>query len=287
MHWVATGESVLITFTRLFNTPSLFRTVARILIRDRALGSYEFRYGIGALHRPNYAYLVFQAAKLAQRLGQERVSVIEFGVAGGEGLLAMESHAENIEKMFGTKIDVYGFDTGEGLPAPTDYRDLPYHWKTGFYKMDVPLLHSRLQRSKLVIGDARETVPTFTERYNPAPIGAISFDLDFYSSTMAAFKILDAPFKYLLPRIPVYFDDVIGGEIEYYNDFTGVRLAIHEFNAAHDRRKLSPLYYLTETETAMQWHHHMWSFHAFDHPQYGQFVSAKDQQISLRERKLR
>jgi hypothetical protein len=276
---------MLITFEKLFNTPSLLRAVTRTIIRDRELGSYEFRYGIGALDRPNYAYLVFQAARLARRLGEQRVSVIEFGVAGGAGLVAMEYHAEQIERIVGVKIDVYGFDTGEGLPPVADYRDLPYHWKSGSFKMDVPLLQSKLKRAKLVIGNADETVPTFTAQYNPAPIGAISFDLDFYSSTMAAFKILEIPSKYLLPRMPIYFDDVVGGETEFYNDFTGVRLAIHDFNAAHDRRKLSPLYCLTDTGNTMRWHHHMWSFHAFDHFQYLQFVSDEDQQIPLRDRK--
>jgi hypothetical protein len=147
--------------------------------------------------------------------------------------------------------------------------------------MDLPLLRSKLKRSQLVIGDTRETTHTFTEQYDPAPVGAIAFDLDFHSSTVAALKILESEDKYLLPRMVVYFDDVIGNERELYNDFTGVRLAINEFNRDHDKRKLSPLYYLTATDPTTRWHHHMWSFHAFDHSRYGQFVSDADQQIPL------
>lgn len=37
--------------------------------------------------RPNYAYCTYHAADLARRLGIPRISVIEFGVAGGNGLL--------------------------------------------------------------------------------------------------------------------------------------------------------------------------------------------------------
>jgi len=271
----------LISIRKLFNTPFLLKKITRTLIRDTAVGKYQFRYGIGALHRPNYAYLVYQAAQLARRLGEQKVSVLEFGVAGGDGLLAMEYHAENIEKIFSVTIEVFGFDTGVGLLAPIDYRDLPYHWKSGFYKMDVPLLQSRLKRSKLVIGDVRETVQTFVTQFSSGPIGAISYDLDYYSSTVAALKLLDAPSRCLLPRLPIYFDDVIGGEVEYYNDYTGVRLAIAEFNNDHTERKLSPLYYLRDSMEPAEWHPHMWSFHAFDHPQYMQFVGEENQQLPI------
>jgi hypothetical protein len=266
---------------KIMKSPSLGRAVIRKVVKASSIGSYQFRYGIGAVNRPNYAYLIYHAARLAKLLGHKSVSVVEFGVAGGDGLLAMEYHAENIEKLTGVGIELYGFDTGAGLPPLDDYRDLPYHWKPGFFKMDVPALQSKLKRARLVLGDIRDTIHSFTERFNPAPIGAISYDLDFYSSTVAAFTLLDAPAQFLLPRMPIYFDDVIGDHLEFYNDFIGVRLAIDEFNAAHATRKLSPMYYLTATDPTTRWHHQIWSFHAFDHPQYGQFASDENQQLPL------
>ncbi len=271
----------MIGFTELFNTPALSKRIFRYLVRKTGFGSWRFRFETGSLARPNYAYLVYQAALLAKRLGEPRVSVIEFGVAGGAGLVEMERYAEKIEQMLDVKIEIYGFDSAEGLPAPTDYRDLPYHWKPGFFHMDMALLRSKLKRAQLVIGDTRDTTQSFTEQFNPAPIGAISFDLDFHSSTVAALRILEADHKYLLPRMVIYFDDVVGTEIELYNDFTGVRLAIHEFNRDHVKRRLSPLYYLRAIDPMTLWHHFMWSFHAFDHPKYGQFVSKENQQIPL------
>ena len=66
-----------------------------------------------------------QAVNLAKALDVERVSVVEFGVAGGNGLLALEKIAEQLEAIYGIAVDVHGFDTGGGLPAPVDYRDLP------------------------------------------------------------------------------------------------------------------------------------------------------------------
>ena len=118
----------MINVERLFNTPRLSRTAIRYLIRTIGLGGWQFQYKTGPLARPNYAYPVYQAAQLAHGSGEPRVSVIEFGVAGGNGLVAMEQYAEQVEKIFDVKIEVYGFDTTEGLPAPVDYRDLLYHW---------------------------------------------------------------------------------------------------------------------------------------------------------------
>ncbi len=75
--------------------------------------------------RPHYAYTLLQAATLAQRLSLPKISAIEFGVAGGKGLLNLEYHATKIEQLTGVEIELYGFDTGAGLPQPKDYRDLP------------------------------------------------------------------------------------------------------------------------------------------------------------------
>jgi hypothetical protein len=264
-----------------FNDPFPIRTRCRNIIQRYGLGSYSFRLSIGAVDRPNYAFLVYQAAQLSARLGHPRVSILEFGVAGGNGLLALEYHAEEIEKLFPVKIDIYGFDTGKGLPEPLDYRDLEYHWKPNFFKMDVPGLEARLKRAKLVLGDVRETVSKFFKEHNPAPVGAVSMDLDFYSSTATALKLFDADPIHFLPRAVVYFDDTIGDQKELYGDFTGQRLAIHEFNRNRDKAKLSPIYYLLASPGAPGWHHQMWSLHLFDHVDYNKFISEDNQQLPL------
>jgi hypothetical protein len=59
---------------------------------------------------------VLLGAALGKVLGVERISMIEFGVAGGRGLLAMEKTAELIEEMVGNGIDVYGFDAERLFP---------------------------------------------------------------------------------------------------------------------------------------------------------------------------
>jgi hypothetical protein len=194
------------------------------------------------VERPNYGYCVYNGAQLAKRLGYERISIIEFGVAGGNGLLNLESHAKTISKLFGIEIEVYGFDIAEGLPSPTDYRDIPFAWQKGFYQMDYKELQKRLRFAKLIIGDVKETTKSFFSDYNPAPIAAVLWDLDYYSSTIAAMRLFDADDKYLLPRIFNYFDDIVGDSIELHGDFIGERLAINEFNTLHEQRKFAPVY---------------------------------------------
>ena len=117
-------------------------------MRKARLGSPKFRYQIGAIWRPHYAYLVYNAAQLAAhcRLSHDRVSVIEFGVAGGRGLLALEQHANWVETVFPVKIEIYGFDTGEGvclLPRIIGISSI--FWKPGFFRMDPDDLKSKFK----------------------------------------------------------------------------------------------------------------------------------------------
>jgi hypothetical protein len=258
------------------------RPITRRLVRHYNLFSYEFRLNKNLVERPNYGYCVYQGALLAKRLGYKRISVIELGVAGGRGLLNLEFHAEQISKLFGMEIEVYGFDAGEGLPSPEDYRDLPFVWKKGFYQMDYTELQKRLHFAKLIIGDVRETSERFFNDYNPAPIAAVLWDLDYYSSTTAALHLFDTDEKYLLPRIFNYFDDIIGSNIELHGDFTGERLAINEFNTLHEQRKFCPVYYLLCNKPKMErWYHQIFVLHLFGHKRYNDFVGRENQQLPL------
>ena len=55
-----------------------------------------------------------------------------------------------------------------------------------------------LKKTKLILGDVKETIKKFFSNYNPAPIGVILNDLDYYSSTKDSFDIfkdLDSKIK--------------------------------------------------------------------------------------------
>jgi hypothetical protein len=222
-------------------------------------------------YRPSYTWGLLHSAYLARALGIKRVSAIELGVAGGNGLLSLEKIAEEAEKILGVGIDVYGFDTGAGLPKPEDYRDLPNLYKESAFAMDVATLKSRLRKANLVLGLVKDTVEAFI-RSNPPPIAFISFDLDYYSSTMDAFKLLEADESIILPRIHCYFDDIMGFT---HSGFTGERLAIKEFNESHKLRKISPIYglrhYLPPSMSPGEWPEKIYLAHIFDHKLYNTY----------------
>jgi hypothetical protein len=218
--------------------------------------------------RPNYTWGLLHGAHLARSLGFGRVSAIEFGVAGGNGLIALERAAEKVELALGVGIDVYGFDTGAGLPPPQDYRDLPNLWHEQAFPMDVDRLKQHLKRSQLLLGPVESTLSKFIDS-SPGPVAFISFDLDYYSSTMHAFKLLEADQTILLPRIHCYFDDILGNT---YSEYTGERLAIRHFNVRHRSRKISPIYglkyFLPERHANEAWSEMFYLVHIFDHDLY-------------------
>ncbi len=184
--------------------------------------------------RPYYLIGVLQAAKEARRSKVPEISVIEFGVAGGNGLLVLEKEAAAVEQATGVSIKVYGFDNGSaGLPEFIgDYRDHPDAWMPGDYPMDEAALRSKLsQRTTLIIGNVRDTVPGFVGDLRNPPVGFISIDVDLYSSARDALRILSLASKRMLTRVPIYFDDIV----QYINHRkAGELLAIEEFNVANE-----------------------------------------------------
>ncbi len=220
--------------------------------------------------RHSYSWGLMQSARLAESLGIQRITAIEFGVAGGTGLIALESIAEKVEASFAPRIDVLGFDTGVGLPKPEDFRDMPNLWSTGSFPMDVDKLKTRLKRARLILGPVNESVPALVQNH-PAPVAFVSFDLDLYSSTKAAFALFDADHSFLLPRVHCYFDDILGYT---FGDHVGERLAIEEFNTSHALRKISPIhglrYYAPERYANRMWEKNYMA-HFFDHTLYGRY----------------
>jgi len=223
--------------------------------------------------RPSYVWGVIQGAALARVLKIPKISVIEFGVAGGCGLVALEGIAKAVTKMTDIKIDVVGFDTGVGLPKPEDFRDQPNMWFEGQLPMDRARLDSTLRLASLRLGPVKETIPSFI-RSNPAAIAFAAFDLDLYSSTRDALTLFQADYRYLLPRVITYFDDIFG---HTYNEFCGERLAIREFNENHCNRKLCRIHglrrFVEGCPPTDAWPDGMYFAHLFEHPLYNAFDS--------------
>ncbi|HTA68090.1 MAG TPA: hypothetical protein VK776_07420 [Bryobacteraceae bacterium] len=262
-----------LTWAKLIRTCLRPEFAVRQIIRRFSIGSVDFRLSLQALDRPQYAFGVKQAIYLASKLKYPKVSVIEFGVASGGGLLALEKYAAEFGTRAGMVVEVYGFDLGQGLPAPLDYRDLGYVWKRGAYQMDVEGLKKRLKSAKLLLGDVRETVSEFLHSEH-APIGFISFDLDYYGSTTAALELFTGQDRTLLPRVICYFDDIVSDGHQLHCNRVGELLAIDEFNQQQNSgHTLAPFGIMNAgLMFPALWMEQLWVYHRFQHNDYNTYI---------------
>jgi hypothetical protein len=231
-------------------------------------GSFRAKVEHDLILRPHNAFAILRAADYAKRMGLDAVTLVEFGVARGAGLINMSRIAERVTQVTGVRFEVYGFDTGAGMPPPTDYRDHPDLYAPGDFRMDPDALRRVLpSNAHLVLGDVSATVKDFLASVSPkAPIGYVVFDLDYYSSTMAAFGLLldPNPSKYL-PVTLAFFDDVL---MDRHNSWAGELLAIREFNQMDLPRKIERHAPLARTRlySHAYWLDQMFFLHTMDHP---------------------
>jgi hypothetical protein len=272
--------------TKILTNSSLKKAFAKKIFCDSPWVSLDFLLQLNAFKRPHYAYCVYHGAVLAKRLGHSAISVAEMGVAGGNGLLYLEEIASRIERALDIRIDVYGFDTGSGLPHLVDLKDLPHWFQAGQYQMQATPLQHKLKKARLILGNVKETLKDFLETNQPAPFAAIMNDLDFYSSTIDSFEIFKAHENYLLPRMFLYFDDIIGGPLEMYGQYTGELCAIEEFNHTNDHLKIEINRNLI-ARSQETWAHQIYHFHKFDHSQYKQYVGNQEQTDIVKALKLK
>lgn len=264
----------------LATRPVPLRTlIFRRLLARWPIGPYRARLFAGAVDRPAYGFCLYHAAEQAKALGLKAITAIELGVAGGNGLLCMCRHRDEIRKALGIEIHLHGFDAGTGLPSSNDPRDLLYYWASGAYEMDRPALEKRLAgRANLIFGNVADTAAEW-QAPPVAPLGVILFDLDLYTSTLAALRLLTG--ENVLPRVWCYFDDVTGGPLQAIVDCVGEREAIRQFNLAPERNihhdTISKAYVFA-TKPPESWHDRVFLYHRQSHPAYNTLVTVNDEQ---------
>ena len=254
----------------------------RWLLRTWRVGRFEARLSAGGVLRPHYGWCLYYAAFEAKALGFSAVTVAELGVASGYGLLCLCQQKKEIEKELGIEIVLVGFDAGSGLPASDDSRDLRYYWAAGSFEMNQATLKDRLgDRAQLILGDVSETVPAWSPRPD-APLGAVLFDLDLYTSTASALALLTK--HDTLPRIWCYFDDICAGPEEAMTEIVGEHAAISAFNLSPARRELNDNISLAHAFRGcapQPWHEHIYVYHRIGHPQYNARITGNRDQLQL------
>jgi hypothetical protein len=217
--------------------------------------------------RHSYAYCIQEAADQAANHGVAKLTLLEFGVASGAGLLNLCRIAEKVSLETGVQFDVVGFDSGEGMPPPRDYRDHPEKYFTGdFPATDKAALLAKLpHNARIIYGDIKKGLAEFS-RQIAAPIGVICVDVDYYWSARESLDVLLLEAQHYLPRVYMYFDDV--QDIDD-NKFCGELCAIEEFNAdpLHPLRRIAPANFLSELRIFKRaiWHKQIYLAHIFDH----------------------
>ena len=228
-------------------------------------GSLRTKIDFDLIERRYHAFGLLRAADYAREIGIDGLTVIEFGVANGAGLLNLCAVGKRITGITGVNFDFVGFDTGQGLPAARDFRDHPEYYSQGDYPLqDKDLLLRKLpENARIEFGNLGETIKGFLTDVR-APIGFISVDLDYYSSTVDALTIFDGPSDLYLPMVVMYFDDV---RRELHNRYCGELLAIDEFNSRNDLRKITKLNFLNKRRIFRNatWIEQMYLCHIFDH----------------------
>ena len=138
--------------------------------------------------------------------------------------------------------------------------------------MDVETLQSVLpSHVELLIGDVRENMDALLARLSEtSPIGFVSFDLDYYSSTKSAFDLLLAQPNLFLPLAYLYFDDIT---LPNHNSYCGELLAIREFNEEQSLRKIEYHKFLENSRIfrKAKWIKQIYFLHVLDHPTRNDF----------------
>jgi hypothetical protein len=249
--------------------PALLEQRARVADK----GTFRQRVQFDLVDRPQHAFGLLTAADVASFAGMREIVALEFGVAEGAGLRNLAEVASLVTDETGVGVDVVGFDSGEGLPAPVDYRDHPEIWVEGDFAMpDPPGVRATLPPGvDLVLGPIATTLPQFV-RTLAKPIGFVSFDLDLYSSTRDGLAVFEIKCDRLLPVVVSYFDDVIGGIRRIGSLFrtkaAGQLRAIEEFNARQSSRRIDPIWVLRHRRPLDReaWIERMYALHVLDHP---------------------
>ena len=230
-------------------------------------GSFPTKVKYDLVLRPNNAFGILKAANSAKKLGLKTVTLVEFGVATGSGLMNMAQIARRVTAATGINFKIYGFDTGKGMPPARDYRDHPDLYFQGDFAMDFPRLARQLpDNTQLVIGELEQTVPEFVKHLSPdEPIGYVALDVDYYFSSVQALQLLAGDARCYLPVTILYLDDIW---CDRHNSACGERLAVAEFTRTHPLRHIEqhPFFETTRVFRRAKWIKQIYYLHVLDHP---------------------
>ena len=192
------------------------------------------------LSEPNVQRLMY-FQRLLTMVSTVEGTIVECGVGGGDSLLMLALLA----RTEGRSRQLWGFDSFEGLPDPTDRDDSPRRARKGEHAHDIGEVRSLLLESGLspallttnitiIKGYFADTLPL----YKGGPIALLHVDVDLHESYRSVLEQLQ-------PRVApggVTAVDEYLNTIEHLN-WPGARLAIDEyFGTAKQRIRRDKLF---------------------------------------------
>lgn len=233
--------------------------------------------------RPHYETILLESVLEAKKIGYKQVSILELGVAGGNGIISLENYKKKIEKLTNVKINIFGFDYGEGLPNTNNKFDLPFFWSSGEYKINKEILSKKIN-SEVFFGDIKDTFKRFIKS-NPAPISTIFFDLDYYTSTINFLNQIPENKNFFCPRVYCYFDDVFSN-YHYINEHNGELMAIKEFNNNNKDIKIGKSLANSSDFRFPVGNDKLFMLHNFTHRDYFKNLNYDKSDLSLNDNKV-
>jgi hypothetical protein len=230
-------------------------------------GNYKMRIACDLVVRQQYAFSLLKTAELAMVQGLKSVTVIEFGVAAGAGLVNICDISRNITKLTGVDFKIFGFDSGKGMPPPRDHRDHPEVFSAGSYPLidRSALMRALPHNAKLILGDIQETLPPFLAGLSASsPVGFVVIDVDYYWSAKECLNVFLGAADNYLPWTLVYLDDI---GFESANPWAGELLAVREFNEENEMRKINLFRGLRHKRLFKHtsWFEQVYLLHVLDH----------------------
>jgi hypothetical protein len=232
-------------------------------------GSYKMRIACDLVVRQQYAFSLLKTAELALAQDLKSVTVIEFGVAAGAGLVNICDISQKITRLTGIEFKIFGFDSGKGMPPPRDHRDHPEIFSEGSYPLidRSALMQALPENAKLILGDIQDTLPPFMAGLTASsPVGFVVIDVDYYWSAKECLKVFLGAANNYLPWTLVYLDDI---GFESANPSAGELLAVQEFNEENEMRKIHLFGGLRHKRLFKHtsWFEQVYLLHVLDHGQ--------------------
>lgn len=206
------------------------------------MGAQWNQHNLVTLRRQTLSRLLYFDLLYRNILGKPG-TICEFGVQWGAGLITL-INLRGIHEPFNHQREILGFDTFSGFPATHskdgsdpkvgDYAVATDHEKTlaelmKIHEQNAPLSH--ISKSRLIVGDASETVLAWLDNNPQAVIALAIFDMDLYQPTR---DVLEAIKPRLFKGSIIAFDEfnnkVWPGETEAIREILGLnRHSFHQF----------------------------------------------------------